>query len=105
MHNYVIAEISGYQYRVQTGETIQVPRLSAAEGDKVTFDRILLSNNEGKLSFGAPYLDGASFNAKVIEHTRSKKVRVFKKKRRKGYKRTASARQYFTKLEISEVNL
>ncbi len=104
MQGYAIAEISGHQFKIEEGGKLTVPRLEAEEGAKVTLDKILLVNNDGKVSVGAPFIDGAKAEAKVIEHSRGKKVLVYKKKRRKGYRKTANAREYNTIIEISKLS-
>lgn len=104
MHNYAIAEIAGRQFRIEEGTKVTVPRLRAEEGETVTLDKLLLVNQEGKVTVGVPYVDGANASAKVVEHSRTKKVWVLKKKRRKGYRRNASARQLQTVLSIEKVN-
>lgn len=103
MHNYAIAEIAGRQFRIEEGAKVTVPRLRADEGEAVTIDKLLLVNRDGKVTLGAPYIEGATASAKVVEHNRTKKVWVLKKKRRKGYRRSASARQQLTVLEIEKV--
>ena len=103
MHNYAIAEIAGRQFRIEEGEKVSVPRLRAEAGESVTLDKLLLINKEGQVTVGVPYIDGASASAKVVEHNRTKKVWVLKKKRRKGYRRNASARQHLTVIEIEKV--
>ncbi len=104
MQKYAIAEIAGYQFRIEEGAKITVPRIDAAEGDSMELDRLLLVNNNGKVQVGTPYVDGASAKAKVVSHSRAKKVVVFKKKRRKGYRKTAGARQHETILEIKKLS-
>jgi large subunit ribosomal protein L21 len=103
MQDYAIAEIAGRQFRIEEGGKVTVPRLKASAGDSITIEKLLLINCEGKLTLGVPYVDGAQASAKVLEHYRSKKVRVFKKKRRKGYKRTFGSHQHLTTLEIETV--
>ncbi len=100
MHTYAIAEIAGRQFRIEDGGKLVVPRLEAEEGSVVKLEKLLLVNNDGKVTVGMPYVDGASADATVVSHSRGKKVRVFKKKRRKGYRRTAGARAHLTTLEI-----
>ncbi len=103
MHDYAIAEIAGRQFRIEEGGKITVPRIKASAGDSITIEKLLLVNCEGKLTLGAPYVDGAQASAKVLEHSRSKKVRVFKKKRRKGFRKTHGSRQHLTTIEIETV--
>lgn len=100
---YAIVEIAGQQFKVEKDQQIFVHRLEAKEGDKVTFDNVLLIDNKGKVNVGAPAITGASVSAKVIEHLKGDKVIVFKKKRRKGYKVKNGHRQFLTKLEIQGI--
>lgn len=104
MDSYAIAEIQGYQYRVEEGGRVRVPRMKAAEGDTVKLDKLVLVNRDGKVTVGKPYIEDTSAEAKIVGHSRGPKVRVFKKKRRKGYKKQASARKYETTLEITRLS-
>ena len=103
--NYAIAEIAGRQFRIEEGAEIDVPRLHIEQGDSVTLDKLLLTNWDGKVQVGGPYVDGASVTAEVVSHPRGDKVRVFKKKRRKGFRKSASAREEFTRISIKQVKL
>jgi large subunit ribosomal protein L21 len=105
MHNYAIAEIAGRQFRIEEGIQVKVPRLQVKAGESVKIDKLLLVNKEGKVTLGAPYIDGAEASAKVVEHIRTKKVRVFKKKRRKGYKKNNTGRQHLTTIEVESFSL
>lgn len=102
MHSYAIAEVAGRQFRIEEGAKVTVPRLRADEGVEINLDKILLVNNEGKVVVGTPYVDGASASAKIVAHSRSKKVWVFRKKRRKGFKKGATSRQHLTTIEIGK---
>jgi len=104
MHSYAIAEIAGRQFRIEEGKVVTVPRMKAEAGDTVTLEKLLLVNLEGKVSVGVPYVDGAKATAKVVEHTRSKKVVVFRKIRRKGFQKKNTNRQLLTKLEIEKLS-
>ena len=101
---YAIVEIAGQQFKVEKDQQIFVHRLDAKEGSKVSFDKVLLIDNLGKVNVGAPAVKGASVTAKVMEHLKGDKVIVFKKKRRKGYKVKNGHRQYLTKLEILTID-
>ena len=90
---YAVLETGGKQYRVAAGDKLEIEHLEAEAGQPVTFDRVLLVNNEGQVSVGAPTVTGASVVADVIEHKRGKKVTTFKMKRRKGYHKTIGHRQ------------
>ena len=101
---YAIVEIAGQQFKVEKDQQIFVHRLDAEQGTKVSFDKVLLLDNQGKINVGAPAVKGASVTAKVMEHLKGDKVIVFKKKRRKGYKVKNGHRQYLTKIEIQVIN-
>ena len=101
---YAIVEIAGQQFKVEKDQQIFVHRLEAAEGSKINFDKVLLTDDSGKVNVGAPVIKGAQITAKVIEHLKGDKVIVFKKKRRKGYKVKNGHRQYLTKLEILKID-
>ena len=101
---YAIVEIAGQQFKVEKDQQIFVHRLEAKEGSKIDFDKVLLMDDAGKITVGAPVIKGAKVTAKVLEHLKGDKVIVFKKKRRKGYKVKNGHRQYLTKLEILKIN-
>ena len=100
---YAIVEIAGQQFKVQKDQKIFVHRLDAEEGKKVNFDKVLLVDNDGKVSLGAPAIKGAKVTATVDSHVKGYKVIVFKKKRRKGYKKRNGHRQQFTALTINDI--
>ncbi|MFK7783519.1 MAG: 50S ribosomal protein L21 [Crocinitomicaceae bacterium] len=100
---YAIVEIAGQQFKVQKDQKIFVHRLDAEEGKKVNFDKVLLVDNDGKVSLGAPAIEGAKVTATVDSHVKGDKVIVFKKKRRKGYKKRNGHRQQFTALTINDI--
>lgn len=97
---YAIVDIAGQQHKVKKKQKIYVHRLKAAEGSQVEFNKVLLVDNEGAISVGMPFVDGTRVAAKVVAHVKDDKVLVFKKKRRKGYKRLNGHRQYLTELLI-----
>lgn len=101
---YAIVEIAGQQFKVEKDQQVFVHRLEGKEGSKVTFDNVLLIDNNGKINVGAPAIAGASVAAKVLEHLKGDKVIVFKKKRRKGYKVKNGHRQYLTKIQIEAIS-
>jgi len=100
---YAIVEIAGQQFKVERGNKVYVHRLEANEGSKVEFDKVLLVDNDGKISVGNPTVDGAKVAATVIEHLKGDKVIVFKKLRRKGYQKWNNHRQSFTQILIQGV--
>jgi large subunit ribosomal protein L21 len=103
---YAIIRTGGKQYRVSEGETIYVERLSAAAGEKVTLGEVLLvGGGEGETKVGAPLLDKAKVAATVVDSGRDHKVRVFKYKKRKHYRRTRGHRQEYTALRIDSISL
>ena len=100
---YAIVEIAGQQFKVQKDQKVFVHRLSAETGSKVEFDRVLLVDNGGKISVGAPAIEGAKVTAEVLNHVKGDKVIVFKKKRRKGYQKSNGHRQQFTAISIKDI--
>src|SRR5690554_2435819 len=100
---YAIVEIAGQQFKVSKDQKVFVHRLDAEEGKNVTFDKVLLLDNNGTITLGAPAIEGASVEAKVLQHLKGDKVIVFKKKRRKGYRKKNGHRQLLTQIEIVTV--
>jgi large subunit ribosomal protein L21 len=101
---YAIVNIAGQQFKVKEKQQIYVHRLEGSEGDEVKFNEVLLVDNEGKVKVGSPAINNASVSAKIISHMKGDKVLVFKKKRRKGYKKMNGHRQYLSKIEINSIN-
>jgi len=100
---YAIVNIAGQQFKVQKDQKIFVHRLEAEEGTEINFDKVLLVDNEGKVTIGSPTVESAKVTAKVLDHVKGDKVIVFKKKRRKGYKVKNGHRQQFTQIQIGEI--
>jgi large subunit ribosomal protein L21 len=100
---YAIVDIAGQQFKVAKDQQIFVHRLQGDEGASIEFDKVLLVDNGGKVSVGAPTLNGSKVTAKILSHLKGDKVIVFKKKRRKGYKKKNGHRQYFTKIQIENI--
>jgi large subunit ribosomal protein L21 len=100
---YAIVEIAGQQFKVEKEKKLYVQLLEAAEGDSVDFDKVLLVDNDGQVAVGTPTVNGAKVTAKVLEHVKGDKVLVFKKKRRKGYKKLNGHRQQFTQIQIENI--
>lgn len=100
---YAIVEIAGQQFKVQKDQKVFVHRLDSEAGSKVTFDKVLLVDNDGKITLGAPAIEGAKVTAEVVEHLKGETVIVFKKKRRKGYKKKNGHRQSFTAVTIKDI--
>ena len=101
---YAIVEIAGQQYKVAKDQKVFVHRLEGKEGSKVTFDKVLLTD-DGKVTVGAPVIENAEVTAKIVSHLKGDKVVVFKKKRRKGYKVKNGHRQYLTEIQIEGISL
>ena len=100
---YAIVEIAGQQFKVSKGQELFVHRLEAEEGSKVSFDRVLLIDNEGNTVVGTPTVATAKVEATVVAHCKGEKVLVFKKKRRKGYQTLNGHRQYLSKITIDNI--
>ncbi|MFT4522830.1 MAG: large subunit ribosomal protein L21 [Bacteroidia bacterium] len=100
---FAIVEIAGKQYKVSNNQDLFVNKLQDEAGVALSFDRVLLVNNEGKTTVGTPTVKGGSVSAKVVEHVRGDKVIVFKKKRRKGYKVKNGHRQDYTKIHVESI--
>lgn len=100
---YAIVEIAGQQFKVSEKQQVFVHHLGAEAGSNVEFDQVLLVDNNGKISVGAPVVKGAKVTAKVLDTVKGDKVIVFKKKRRKGYKVKNGHRQLFTKIQIESI--
>lgn len=100
---YAIVEIAGQQFKVSKDLKVYVHRLANEEGSKVSFDKVLLLDDNGNVTLGAPAIEGASVEAKVLQHLKGDKVIVFKKKRRKGYKVKNGFRQSYTKVKIDAI--
>ena len=100
---YAIVEIAGQQFKVSKDLKVYVHRLTNEEGSKVSFDKVLLLDDNGSITLGAPVIEGASVEAKVLQHLKGDKVIVFKKKRRKGYKKRNGHRQYLTQIVIESI--
>ena len=101
---YAIVEIAGQQFKVEKDRYIYTHRLKEEEGAEVTFDKVLLLDEEGSVAVGTPVVSGAKVSGKILEHLKGDKVLVFKKKRRKGYKVKNGHRQYLTKVLIEDIS-
>lgn len=100
---YAIVEIAGHQYKVQKDQRIFVNRLDAEEGAELSFEKVMLTDNDGEVVVGAPVIEGMNVNAKVLQHLKADKVLVFKKKRRKGYQKMNGHRQLVSQIEITGI--
>ncbi|MDP5104932.1 50S ribosomal protein L21 [uncultured Polaribacter sp.] len=100
---YAIVEIAGQQFKVAKDQKVYVHRLQGEAGSKVTFDNVLLLDNAGNVTIGAPAIEGASVTAQILSHLKGDKVIVFKKKRRKGFQKKNGHRQYFSQILIESI--
>jgi large subunit ribosomal protein L21 len=100
---YAVFRTGGKQFRAEAGARLQVPTLDAQAGDTVVFDDVLLASDGDEVAVGTPTVDGASVKAEVLGHGRTKKVIVFKRKRRKGYRKKQGHRQGYTEIQVSEI--
>lgn len=100
---FAIFRTGGKQFRAEPGVTLRVPALRAEPGSTVTFDDVLLASEDGQVSVGSPTVDGAKVTAEVLSHDRTKKIVVFKRKRRKGYRRKKGHRQRFTVVRVAGI--
>jgi large subunit ribosomal protein L21 len=102
---YAVFETGSKQYRVSTGDTLEVERLAIDAGQPVNFDRVFLVNNDGKLMVGSPTVASASIVADVVEHIRGEKKITYKMRRRKGYRKTIGHRQELSVVKIKEIKV
>ena len=100
---YAIVEIAGHQYKVQKDQQIFVNRLQNEEGTQVEFDHVLLTDDNGSITVGAPAVEGVKVTARVVNHLKGDKVIIFKKKRRKGYQKKNGFRAYLTEIVIENI--
>ena len=102
---YAIVNISGKQYKAEKGAKLCVPKQSLDEGKKLVLDDVLMVNDGKTTKFGNPNVSGAKVTATVIDHGRERKILVYKKKRRKGYQRKNGHRQWYTNIEIQNIQM
>ena len=100
---YAIVEIAGQQFKVSKDLKVYVHRLANEEGSSISFDKVLLLDDSGSITLGAPAIEGASVEAKVLQHLKGDKVIVFKKKRRKGYIKKNGHRQALSEIQIESI--
>jgi len=100
---YAVIESGGKQYRVTPGDVIRVEKLDVDAGQPVTLDRVLLIAGDGGIQVGTPTVANTTVTATVKSHGRADKIRVFKKRRRKHFRKTIGHRQHFTEIEITRI--
>lgn len=101
---YAIVNIAGQQFKVEKGKKVFVHRLKGEVGDEVSFDKVMLISDDGKVNVGTPFLPNAVISAQIVSHLRGEKVLVFKKKRRKTYQKLNGHRQNLTEILIEDIS-
>ena len=101
---YAIVNISGKQFRAEKGKSLKVPSQNTEVGKKLSYDQVLLTSENGEVQIGNPFIKNFKVSATVLENGRDKKIIVFKKKRRKGYKRKNGHRQGFSLIQIDSIS-
>lgn len=101
--SYAVIETGGKQYRVTTGDTLEVERLPVQAGQTTTIDRVLLVNLDGQVRVGTPTVADATVVAEVVAHKRGEKKIIWKMKRRKGYHKLQGHRQELTVIKVKEI--
>ena len=102
---YAVFQTGGKQFRAEPGDRVRVPSLAAEPGETITFERVLLAATGTDVTIGTPLVEGARVTAEVLRHGRDRKVIVFKRRRRKNYRRKKGHRQGFTEVRVSQVVL
>lgn len=101
--NYAVIRTGGKQYRVTPGDTIRVETIEGEPGSTIELGEVLLAGGDGSVRIGRPLVDGVRVTARVLEQGKAKKILVFKKKRRKGYRRKRGHRQPLTTVQVLEI--
>lgn len=99
-----VVNISGFQFKVQENDKIYVPKLDVEVGSNIKLNKVLMLINGNEVKVGQPYLEDIAISAKVLQHTKDDKVLVFKKKRRKDYKKLRGHRQQLTQILIEKIS-
>src|SRR5699024_1451883 len=102
---YAIVDIAGQQFKVEKDQYLYVNRLHDDEGANIEFDNVLLADDNGTVTLRTPQIEGAKVAAKVLSHLKGDKVIVFKKKRRKGYRKKNGHRQLYSKIQITDITI
>ena len=100
---YAVVQTGGKQYRLSVGDSVRVEKLPGEPGDVVDLPQVLMVADGEQVAVGSPTIDGACVKAEILSHGRDKKIRVFKMKRRKKYRRTQGHRQSFTQLRVTDI--
>jgi large subunit ribosomal protein L21 len=101
---YAVIKTGGKQYRVSAGDRLKIEKLDAEIGSEITFDQVLMIGDGADIKMGAPLLHGAAVKATVLNQARGDKIRVFKMRRRKHYRKSQGHRQYFTEVQIADIS-
>jgi len=101
---YAVVAAGGKQYKVEEGDVLRIEKVDGSVGDTLTFDKVLMVADGETLSVGQPVVENASVNAQIVEQGKSKKIIVFKYKRRKRYRRTQGHRQAYTAVKIENIS-
>jgi large subunit ribosomal protein L21 len=102
---YAVFRTGGKQFRAELGSKLRIPTLEAEEGTSVSFENVLIASDGDTVSVGQPIVAGASVKAEVLRHGKDRKIIVFKRKKRKGYRRKQGHRQKFTEVRVDEIKL
>ena len=100
---YVIVDIQGQQFKVQQDQKLFVHRINADQGAEVEFEKVMLVDNEGAITVGSPVIEGAKVVVEILSHVKGDKFLIFKKKRRKGYRKLNGHRQQFSQVRVKEI--
>ena len=100
---YAVIRSGGKQYRVNRGDSLRVEKLPGEVGSSITLDDVLMLGGDGDVKIGTPTVDGAQITGTIVAQGRGQKIRVFKMKRRKGYRRTQGHRQDYTEIRVDEI--
>lgn len=101
---YAVIKTGGKQYRVAANDVIRIEKLAGEAGDTITFEEVLFVGDGDNVTVGAPFISGATVAGEVVEQTRGPKLRIFKKRRRKHYRRTGGHRQDLTVVKITDIS-
>ncbi len=100
---YVIVDIQGQQFKVEQDQKLFVHRINAEQGTEVEFEKVMLVDNDGAITVGAPLVEGAKVVVEILSHVKGDKVLIFKKKRRKGYRKLNGHRQQFSEVVVKSI--
>ena len=100
---YVIVDIQGQQFKVEQDQKLFVHRINADQGAEVEFEKVMLVDNDGAITVGAPLVEGAKVVVEILSHVKGDKVLVFKKKRRKGYRKLNGHRQKYSEVVVKSI--